>query len=304
MSPILTSLSPGVALNLVPVITTLSPAAPVNRDNITVIVVSVEAVTSHGMSPILTLLSSGVALNLVPVITTLSPAAPVNRDNITVIVVSVEAVTSQWMSPIVTSLSSGVALNLVITTLSPAAPVNRDITVKPVLSGHSPKNKKWVSRPIIAKCRSKALQNAPRGSILQYFWPALSYHMASRPFLSIFEWPLKTGFTVLLFITAKFFSMSVVFAQMHQFSLKLSSLQQKFSLIMWNSLGTNIVIVKRIDCITNTFLLFSIKCWLSRLELTKLVYNVFVLVYLAGNYSITCVKWPFSKRQKIGFQYQ
>ena len=123
MSPTLTSLSSGVALNLVPVITTLSPAAPVNRDInryinrdinrdiITVIVVSVEAVTSHKMFPILTSLSSGVTLNLVPVITTLSPAAPINRDYMTVIVVSVEAVISHTMSPILTSLSSGVALN-------------------------------------------------------------------------------------------------------------------------------------------------------------------------------------------------
>ena len=45
----------------------------------TVIVVSVEAVTPHTLSPILTWLSSGVELNLVPVITTLSPAAPIKR---------------------------------------------------------------------------------------------------------------------------------------------------------------------------------------------------------------------------------
>ena len=49
MSPILTSLSSGVALNLVPVITTLTPAAPVNRD-IIVIVVSVEAVTLEDLT--------------------------------------------------------------------------------------------------------------------------------------------------------------------------------------------------------------------------------------------------------------
>ena len=29
----------------------------------------------------------------------------------------------------------------------------------------------WLSRPIIVKCRSKVLQNAPRGGILQYFQP-------------------------------------------------------------------------------------------------------------------------------------
>ena len=32
--------------------------------------------------------------------------------------------------------------------------------------------------------------------LLQYFRPSLSYHLPFRPlFLSIFEWPLKTGFT-------------------------------------------------------------------------------------------------------------
>ena len=47
--------------------------------------------------------------------------------------------------------------------------------------------------PIITYCRSKVLQ----GSILQYFRPSLSYHLSLRPlFLSIFEWLLKTGFTV------------------------------------------------------------------------------------------------------------
>ena len=44
------------------------------------------------------------------------------------------------------------------------------------------KTENWFSRPIIASCRSKVLQNAPRGecskgSILQYFRPSLSYHI-------------------------------------------------------------------------------------------------------------------------------
>ena len=34
------------------------------------------------------------------------------------------------------------------------------------------------------------------GSILQYFRPSLSYHLSLRPFLSIFERPLKTGLAV------------------------------------------------------------------------------------------------------------
>ena len=42
--------------------------------------------------------------------------------------------------------------------------------------------------------------------------------------------------------------MSVVFAQMYQFSLNLSSLQQKFSLTS-NYLVTNTVVVKRVDFI-------------------------------------------------------
>ena len=59
--------------------------------------------------------------------------------------------------------------------------------------------KNWFSRLIIAKCRSKVLQNAPRvsRSILQFFRPSLSYHLSLKSFvLSIFEWSLKTGFTV------------------------------------------------------------------------------------------------------------
>ena len=51
-----------------------------------------------------------------------------------------------------------------------------------------------------------------------------------------------------LFITAKFFTTSVVLAQMYQFSLNLSSLQQKLGLTL-NYLETNAVVVKRVDCI-------------------------------------------------------
>ena len=35
-----------------------------------------------------------------------------------------------------------------------------------------------------------------KGDILRYFLPSLSYHLSLRSFLSIFEWPLKTGFAV------------------------------------------------------------------------------------------------------------
>ena len=37
-------------------------------------------------------------------------------------------------------------------------------------------------------------------SILQYFRTSLSYHLSLRPF--IFEWPLKTGFTVFVLLLA------------------------------------------------------------------------------------------------------
>ena len=48
------------------------------------------------------------------------------------------------------------------------------------------------------------------------------------------------------FITAKFFTTSIIFAQMRQFSLNLNSLQHKFSLTS-NYLGTNGVVLKSVD---------------------------------------------------------
>ena len=69
-------------------------------------------------------------------------------------------------------------------------------TVKPVLSSHSKIDKtkilmtngSWMKVESIAECSP---------CILQYFWPALS-HNRSRitNFGLLFEWPLKTGFTV------------------------------------------------------------------------------------------------------------
>ena len=63
--------------------------------------------------------------------------------------------------------------------------------------------------------------------------------------IEFIKWKLLTA---TFFITAKFFTTSIVFAQMYQFSLNLNSLQQKFSLTS-NYLGTNSVVVKRVDCI-------------------------------------------------------
>ena len=61
---------------------------------------------------------------------------------------------------------------------------------------HSKKGQKWVFKTNYRLMQVKSIAECSKGSILQYMWPALSYHMALRPFLYIFEWPLKTGFTV------------------------------------------------------------------------------------------------------------
>ena len=42
---------------------------------------------------------------------------------------------------------------------------------KTCVNGHSQKEQKWFSRPFIAECRSKVLQNA-------YFQPSLSYQLS------------------------------------------------------------------------------------------------------------------------------
>ena len=48
------------------------------------------------------------------------------------------------------------------------------------------KTKNRISTWVIAKYRSKVLQNAPRGSILQNFQPAFSYHLSLRPLFCLF----------------------------------------------------------------------------------------------------------------------
>ena len=59
------------------------------------------------------------------------------------------------------------------------------------------KTKNWFLRPIIAECRPNVLQNAllEHSAILSIF---IKLPFVFNIFLSIFEWPLKTGFTVLL----------------------------------------------------------------------------------------------------------
>ena len=66
--------------------------------------------------------------------------------------------------------------------------------VKPVLSGHSKEDQKnMFSRTIIAKCRSKGLQNAPleHSAILLTCTKLLPVFKTFV--LSIFEWPFKSS---------------------------------------------------------------------------------------------------------------
>ena len=59
-------------------------------------------------------------------------------------------------------------------------------TVKPVLSGHSQEDQKWVFNTNYRLMQVKCIAECSKGSILQYFRPALSYHMALRPFFAYF----------------------------------------------------------------------------------------------------------------------
>ena len=66
-----------------------------------------------------------------------------------------------------------------------------DYTVKPVLSGHSKKKTNYRLMQV------KSIAECSKGSILQSFWPPLSYHLLLRSLFCLFEWLQKTGFTVL-----------------------------------------------------------------------------------------------------------
>ena len=68
--------------------------------------------------------------------------------------------------------------------------------MKPVLSGHSKRRPIIFFKTYYCLMHVKSIAECSKGSILQYFRPPLSCHLLLRPFLSIFEWPLKTGFTV------------------------------------------------------------------------------------------------------------
>ena len=56
--------------------------------------------------------------------------------------------------------------------------------------------KNWFSISIIDYCRSKVLQNDPRGAFCNIFGIIRLPFSIKAFVLSIFKWPLKTGFTV------------------------------------------------------------------------------------------------------------
>ena len=63
--------------------------------------------------------------------------------------------------------------------------INLD-TVKPVLSSHSQKDQKWVFKTNYCLMQVKSIAECSKGNILQYFRPALSFHMALRPLFCLF----------------------------------------------------------------------------------------------------------------------
>ena len=70
-------------------------------------------------------------------------------------------------------------------------------TVKPVLSGHSKRTQKMVFNTDHCLMQVKSIAECSPWSILQYFWPSLSYHFSIKMFVfSIIKWPLKIDFTV------------------------------------------------------------------------------------------------------------
>ena len=69
-------------------------------------------------------------------------------------------------------------------------------SVKPVISGHSKIDKTNILKPCGSSMQVKSIAECSPWSILQYFWPALSHNWSWKAIFSLWEWPLKTGFTV------------------------------------------------------------------------------------------------------------
>ena len=59
-------------------------------------------------------------------------------------------------------------------------------TVKPVLSGHSQKDQKQGFKTFYHLIQVRSIAECSKGSILQYFRPALSYYRALRPLFRLF----------------------------------------------------------------------------------------------------------------------
>ena len=75
--------------------------------------------------------------------------------------------------------------------------LRKQYSVKPDLSDHSKRRPKIGFPDRLSLNAGQKYCRMLQESILQYFRPSLNYHMSVKTFvLSIFEWPLKTGFTV------------------------------------------------------------------------------------------------------------
>ena len=71
-------------------------------------------------------------------------------------------------------------------------PKTKSNTVKPILRDHS---KNLVFKTDYRLMQTKSIEVCSKGSVLQYFLP-LNYQLSLSSFLSIFDWSLKTDFTV------------------------------------------------------------------------------------------------------------
>ena len=75
---------------------------------------------------------------------------------------------------------------------------SKEYTVKPVLRINSKRRPKIGFKTNYSLMQVKSIAECSNGSILQYFRPSLSYRVIKIFVLSIFEWPLKTGFTIFI----------------------------------------------------------------------------------------------------------
>ena len=70
-------------------------------------------------------------------------------------------------------------------------------TVKPVLNGHSQKDRIFFFKTNYRLMHGKSIAALEHSAILSIFNKLASYHLSLRSFvMSSFEWPFYTGFTV------------------------------------------------------------------------------------------------------------